>query len=199
MRSVAPLALILALGLGSCGGSAEPQAADTPASADADSAQVGKNAGPQKPEGSKPTIGAFEGPVEEYMPAVVTCLQEAGWDAIYRPEDDSISVPSVTFEQRKAFSRARRNCDVELGVPEEEPPMTKDEIGEVYDYYTTTLTACIQDHGYPVNDPPSRDTYISGYYESAGWSPYNTVPEQLSEAEWLQLNVDCPQDIEDAR
>ncbi len=140
----------------------------------------------------------FAGTGEEYDAAVVTCLTAAGWDAV--ANQYGVSVPSVTVDQREEFERARDACDRQIGKLPPEPNKTKAEIGELYDYFVTTAAECVRDHGYRVDDPPSRDTYIEDYYTAdVLWSIYGAVPDDMSQQDWETLNRDCPQDPEDAR
>jgi hypothetical protein len=188
----AALALLLSGALGAC--TASPNAPPQGSAG----LQSGGGVSTGEIDASGRTVKWFEGTGEEYDAAVVTCLTAAGWDAV--ANQYGVSVPSVTVDQREEFERARDACDRQIGKLPPEPNKTKAEIGELYDYFVTTAAECVRDHGYRVDDPPSRDTYIEDYYTAdVLWSIYGAVPDDMSQQDWETLNRDCPQDPEDAR
>lgn len=155
--------------------------------------------GAQKP--SAPATPVFEGTEDEWLLARADCLTAAGWDAEADVQLDSISVPSVTFEQRKAFKQAEAACSRSVGDLPTEPPHSAEELEKIYDYFVEELTPCLTKRGYQVEDPPSRDTFIESYYDPTAegvWIPYDHV-DPPSQEEWREIQLQCPQDPDDVR
>lgn len=141
--------------------------------------------------------GMFPGTEDEWIVAMVDCLNAAGWDAEPDFVQHGFRVPSVTSEQSEEFLRVRDGCEREIGQLPEEPPLTAAQIGDLYDYFVNQLTPCLTSRGYQVDAPPSRDAFVENYYKG-GWHPYLNV-DPPSQEEWEEINRECPQDPDDAR
>jgi hypothetical protein len=141
--------------------------------------------------------GPFEGTEDAWILAMVDCLNAAGWDAEPNRLHHGFNVPSVTLERSEEFLKVRNGCEGTIGKLPEEPPMTGEEISELYGYYVEDLTPCLTRRGYRVDDPPSRDVFVKNYYEGV-WSPYLNV-DPPTESEWDEINRECPQDPDDVR
>lgn len=151
------------------------------------------------PEGAEPVsknAGEFEGTGDEYLAALATCLTDAGWKAVVKP-DGGLAVDSVAADQREAFMAAKDGCQQSLGLPPQDSPLTPEEIGRIYDYFVGDLTRCVVRLGYAVGQPPSRETFIANYYAADVdlWSPYDVpaASPDVSEEDWMSLNAECPQ------
>lgn len=165
-------------------------------------AACSSDSGGPKEEASSQSTAARPTTGDEYLSALAGCLNDAGWDAVIE-RDGGMSVDSVTAEQRTAFMAAQDSCKKELGPPPQEAPLTDSEIGRIYDYYVGELTDCVVGLGYPVGEPPSRESFVANYYapDAGLWSPYDVPAASLttSEEDWMQLNEKCPQGAPESR
>ncbi len=90
-----------------------------------------------------------------------------------------------------AFREAMIACEeasYEIGLIARPQPPDEDALAAWYDAFMLTYQ-CMEDQGYPVSPPPSRDLYV----ESGGsiWHPYQELaPTQVPEVEEV-----CPQDL----
>jgi hypothetical protein len=119
------------------------------------------------------------------------CLADRGFP--------SESVPSasgglwrapIAEDQAEAFRLASEECLIESGLLTGEPiqPPSSEYLSAYYDFLLE-LAQCVEAQGYPVRDPPSRETFIES--EGAIWHPYEQVG--ASEEDFLQLEEACPQ------
>jgi hypothetical protein len=117
------------------------------------------------------------------------CLAEKGWTVEVSADG------GITFEgpdeQLEPYREAKSSCMDELGFARPEaPPITLEMLEAAYAMQVDTLQ-CLRDEGYDeLSDPPSLQSYIDA---NAQWTPYAELPLQISEEDWMQLQVACPQ------
>ncbi|MCI4656270.1 hypothetical protein [Cryobacterium zhongshanensis] len=70
-------------------------------------------------------------------------------------------------------------------------PLNDSQITYIYDYQTQVLTPCLEDAGYAVDTPPSREDFLARYRSDGGsWFPYEHVTgSDLA----ISITVQCPQ------
>lgn len=133
--------------------------------------------------------------------ALAACLRESGWpDA--RVAGDGIAIPSMTAAQADDLRVAREACGAEMGSAPNDVPLTQDRAREIYAHQLQTVM-CLQNQGYAfTTSPPSEEVFVAsllalaernGLVEEAPWSPYEDLPEGLSQDEWDEVNERCPQ------
>ncbi len=122
----------------------------------------------------------------EHLTFMETCIESAGFDV--EIEDGGIQ---VRLGAQESFYRdVQTQCEadaVQRGLVAEQAPPDDRELAAWYDGYMLTYD-CMVREGYPVNPPPSRDSYI----ESGGqnWHPYELLRGDPSAIEAV-----CPQDL----
>ncbi|MCY7287328.1 MAG: hypothetical protein LH624_03530, partial [Cryobacterium sp.] len=121
------------------------------------------------------------------------CIQALGFDADV-DVSGNLTMGPIADAQLNAREVARFTCAVQYPIdPMYYIPLNDAQVSYLYDYFKNDLTRCITDHGYQVNDPPSRQTFVSNYADNGGgWSPFDVVPA-MSEADWAALNLECKQ------
>ena len=88
------------------------------------------------------------------------CLREAGFRA--QMAGDGLDIWDPPPEQRAAFEEAIQACEAEAGPVPGGDPMTREELGTLYDLQLQARE-CLLAGGYPVTDPSSREIFISLY------------------------------------
>lgn len=88
------------------------------------------------------------------------CLREAGFRA--QMAGDGLDIWDPPPEQRAAFDEAIHACEAEAGPVPGGDPMTREELGTLYDLQLQARE-CLLAGGYPVTDPSSREIFISLY------------------------------------
>lgn len=137
-----------------------------------------------------PSIGIFPGTVDEYLPALVDCLRQAGWQ-VQVTADGGLKA-DFSAEQRSAFIAAEAACAASLGEPPTFAPVTEAEMRARYEFLVHARE-CLIGLGYTVGEPPSVDEYVDAYW-TRPWTPFSEVNTQTtSESEWNQVNEVCTQ------
>jgi hypothetical protein len=138
-----------------------------------------------------PTASTFSGPLDEYLPRLADCLQDAGWD-VTLDDQNGLSV-GVTAAQREAFQAARDRCVASLGEPPTPAPLSEQQIRARYDYLVEARQ-CLLRLGYTISEPPSVEQFLDTYVSSsAPWSPYNELADETTQGQWEQATAACPQ------
>ncbi len=112
---------------------------------------------------------------EDHLLFLAECLQDHGFIAEIDLRDRSIAVGPP--EQSEAASRAMEDCmqaAIDQGVVVGPPEISDENLRVWYAAYQITQS-CLIEHGYPVVDPPSLDSYVEA--RGTNWHPYDAVPE----------------------
>jgi hypothetical protein len=118
---------------------------------------------------------------------VVNCLNGEGFSAsVYQDLSVKIDVPE---EQMGAFAAVEDACwqAADERYPAAPPPTAE----QLYDLYLEAA-ACLEAEGYPIPEPPTRDSWVDAYPGRVLWHPHSFVPN-VGEETWLRLNRVCPQ------
>lgn len=139
--------------------------------------------------GSRPPVDV--GRQLSYLDFLAQCLEEQGIAAEVDREATELIVPDA--HQQEAVVAAMEGCRAqarEEGVfPEVE--LTREDLQRVYEQLVAAED-CLEQLGYSIQDPPSRDSFIESY--EAGeepWHPYLYLPD-LSPTQIDELTVACP-------
>ncbi len=129
--------------------------------------------------------------LDEWGPAQVDCLQEAGFDVSPTPDGDGVRFPEVTEPGLVAsLNEARYRCELEYPVElKYVTPLSNAQLEAVYEYRTGDLIECLEEEGFRVaSDAPSETVFI----ESGGaWSPYGSISSSTTDI--AQVRDRCPE------
>lgn len=150
------------------------------------------------PDAVKPDVDV----VREITPsergsAMATCLSAAGYEGTIVQPDGSIGFALAPEGQEEAQAIATYICHAQYPVSEKYlRPLTPQQFGELYDYWTGELAKCLADHGFEASEePPSRERYIQEN-TSLSWNPFNGMYEAMGEEEYFTIAAACPRDPE---
>lgn len=127
---------------------------------------------------------------EEVDAAMVRCLQDAGYSArLSDAPDGGVEWESADEDaQAEVTYQACIDSLVDDGVLAPPEVLSDAELEDLYDH-EVDLVACLEDEGYAMPSPPSREAFV----ESRGeWRAYLVLPD-VSNEEFERLNVVCPQ------
>ncbi len=82
-------------------------------------------------------------------------------------------------------------CPEQVGGAPSTPPLTDERLSKLYDFLLDQRD-CLIAEGYSIAEPPSRETFISGYTSGSPWIPYTELPV-LGAEEFFELEKKCPQ------
>lgn len=129
------------------------------------------------------------GSVDHYR-FLVRCIRSQGFAVDWEPGDDGYVVHGGS--QQEAASAASERCRrraVEIGLVSGESRPADDVLRLWYRAYVEVGYPCMVEHGYPVNDPPSMETWLQQYPNT--WSLYAALsPTMVADVE-----PTCPQDV----
>ena len=112
------------------------------------------------------------------------------------PEQDGITLASLTPDQQGAFDASRAQCITEVGDALQAEPPSREEVVAMYDHMVATAS-CLTDLGYLVSSPVSEAAWVDDYLAGRPpWSPYLDLPDDLPAAEWQRVNAQCPQTLQ---
>lgn len=109
-------------------------------------------------QGAQAKQSKFDGAISQWVDKLVTCLQADGWDVKAAPTGDGI-IPKVTAAQQTAYDASHKRCIKKLGDPPGSGGLSEAEL-KVYYAWGKKTVACLRDHGWPAEDPPSFETYV---------------------------------------
>jgi hypothetical protein len=121
------------------------------------------------------------------------CLREEGFPDVTVTPDGALSITGIPPEQEEALAVVRYVCEIRYRIDEEYTgALEKEELIELYEYYTQDLVPCLQANSYTAPDAPSVTTFVETYGSPTTWSPYSAVQVSSNEA-WYEINETCPQ------
>lgn len=131
--------------------------------------------------------------LEEWAEVQAACLMDLGFE-VSTTGDGGIVSDTVPPDQAEPYAVAQYRCEARYPVdPRFVAPLTRDEVGELYDYWTGELTACLESSGQFVEPAPSRAKFVDEYLDAGPtWSPYSAVRESAGQT-WQEINEECPQ------
>lgn len=134
--------------------------------------------------------GDASSPIFEAQETLAVCMQDLGWEVEVLADGRIDS--SYPTTQRDAFEADYDECTQLAGLDEPLPPLTQEEAAE---YFEALLAAaeCLEDLGYSVADPPSRELAIEELQKEIidlGWDPYDSA--KSSEDSMTEAYTECP-------
>lgn len=171
MRTVPSLlalsALLLAAGCGS-GGTAAPASLSAPAAA----------------------AGSDLVTNEQRTMALISCMEEAGWDPEFDPRDQSMSMEFPT-EQEAQAEADRVACETDLGL--DTPVELDDEQLSALYAQEVASAECLRAEGVDVPEAPSEEVWRGSRTSESAWDPYMAL-SQRGEEEYYRLLEACPRE-----
>lgn len=175
-------------------------ALDTPESGRSDESAAGQSEGSNSgSESGQVKSAKFDGTISEWVNKLVTCLQADGWDVRVAPTGDGI-IPKVPKAQQVPYEAAKRRCMKKLGDPPGSGDLSEAELKALYAWGNQTV-ACLREHGWPAEDPPSYETYVEQvthaheYLKEHGtlWGAMSRVVEDPSLVKIIEtIQETCP-------
>lgn len=186
------MVVAVALALTGCASNAKDDAA-SPAPAPTEAASS-----PSAPSSAAPTSIAtpaaapMHDTMESWLTAVQSCMAAEGWEVTVDLPQNGIGA-NPPPSQMEVFRGALKACMQESGTSPNQIPVTPESAADYYDHMLVTKD-CLEARGITASEPPSKATFMDDYLAGrAPWSPYADVPKDLTEAEWEDLNLECPQ------
>lgn len=125
----------------------------------------------------------------EWDRVFVECMAEQGY---HRQADGSW--PGIPVEQKDAFNTAVYVCHGSYPPPTVySQPWDEGQKRAMYRYTVDSLVPCLQEQGYPVDQEPSEEVFISSW-DTQPWVPYTHLDlSALSQVQFEDLTRTCPQ------
>lgn len=124
---------------------------------------------------------------EELTTAIPACMREKGYGV--SPDGTYAAIPDA---QMSVFNADMYACYAAYPViPRYTDRLTDENIGNVYDWMISTEIPCLEAEGYPIDDVPSRATFISDYWGATPFFPYAQL--RLSVSEQAKVEAVCAQ------
>ncbi len=141
------------------------------------------------PDATRPDANYIRTPDQDaYMATIVDCLSDEGVEATLALNGGGYEFVDEYTEQ---VAVAEYICNVMYPAdPSWYPIATKDQIGQIYDYFVTELTPCLEREGHAIDAPPSRQFFVDNW-PHAGWNPYFSV-DTSDPARTTILEEKCP-------
>jgi hypothetical protein len=134
-------------------------------------------------------------PSEDYASNMVACMTEKGWDVEENWEGGFDSPRGGLLPgQVQQFNSDTDECESRFGYDLPAPPLTQEEVEQLYDVLTGPVTECVEALGYSVPDPPSRQAYVEHLIGGglADWHPYYVTDESMAAYEKIRRNCPVP-------
>lgn len=123
---------------------------------------------------------------EEYALTLIGCLREEGFPADFTSDGTGVDTSSVPAEQASALELASYTCSARYSVdPRYSTPFNDEQLGILYDYLVESYVPCVEELGYDISDPPTREVFAATA-AAEGWFPQAEIASMngdLSEAE----------------
>ena len=123
-------------------------------------------------------------PWDEVTALELACLRDHGVSVA--PSGPTGIVYTGPIEQAPLWEAYFDACEAGLNVPDESTT-TPAGIESVYEFWLDQAD-CLRALGYPIPDPPSRETFVENY-PTVDWVPYRFVPS----VEIPAAEESCPQ------
>lgn len=137
--------------------------------------------------GGRPaTYEEYDALFADWAPRYVACARQYGADA--RVTGNGISSPFA--EGRVVQDGLDAECLKQVGPPPQAPELTDAFLRGLYQLFVEQA-ACLAENGYPIPDPPSRDSWVESYGGDS-WNPLGEV-DRLYSADWDAAARLCPQ------
>ncbi|MDO8122566.1 hypothetical protein Q6346_14745 [Isoptericola sp. b490] len=193
MRAWWPVVVAISALLGGCSPAASATTTSIPTTsdsatpdtgADVDAARAATLAQLADAYGLKnpPTVAVVrEVTPDEFAQVQADCMTQFGF-----PQDASGGY-SVPNDQAEALHLAIYKCTAMFPTAAKySVPLDEQQLELVYDYYVNTLVPCLKAHGSPVDQPPSKQTFLGTIGTADEYSPYASVTGDESQLQALQ-------------
>lgn len=120
----------------------------------------------------------------EHLGYLVTCVESAGFD-VEISDGGLLAKPGSQESHYRTALAACEEAAIASGLVRPLEPPDEAELSAWYDAFMLSYE-CLVREGYPVSEPPSRDSYIES--DGRNWHPYDRISG--SDVESL-----CPQDL----
>jgi hypothetical protein len=141
----------------------------------------------------RPTV-AIERIIEqdEWAPVMAECLSGEGFADVVTAPDGTFSYDGPA-SQTQAYDRAVYVCTARFPINGKYyRPLSSAQLTKLYAFYVDEQTACLEENGYSVGDPPSLAQFLETVGTPRGWAPYSSV-SYSTQSEWERINAACPQ------
>jgi hypothetical protein len=120
-------------------------------------------------------------------------MNESGFEAEAQP--NGMLAVNQDSTQEMARDIAQWSCMVMYPLEEKYTrPFDERQLQALYEYQTTTLTACLQAAGVDVSAAPSIEVFEQTWQTSDQWSPYLGVADSgMTMDQIYELNANCPE------
>lgn len=139
------------------------------------------------PGSSRPTVG-FVGYIDDYSvpEPIVECLRSQGVDATLTADGKSWTITGSPDEASEVGIYVCNSTFPDRPTP----GLTDEQIGYLFDYLTTYRVPCLEQAGFQVDKPPTRQAFIESW-PAVGWypSPYSGIPDPTVLAD---VEAQCP-------
>lgn len=124
---------------------------------------------------------------------ILDCLTALELEGVDLGSDGSWSLSSSDPELLRVLERAQWECaaryPVDPGSPDHAFTLSDEQAQYLWSYYTTRLIPCIEAHGFPLTQIPSREEYLSQRW----WTPYFAMSQSpISPRDLAMLDALCP-------
>lgn len=128
--------------------------------------------------------------IDEYNKVWATCLQGKGWNVTANSDGGIEFPPDFPQSQMSAYRYDEFVCRAKYTEdPKYVQPLSKAQLGLLYEYYTQWLIPCLESQGVGISPPPTREKFISDGVTH--WDPY-TYAVGGPKARFDRLVSTCP-------
>lgn len=140
-------------------------------------------------EGTRPI---FDGTKREWLYAYAGCMEDGGFAVKVNEEQGNFDSVDLPPEQYDAWNSHMEKCGQAVGNPKFEE-LTDAQVRAHFDDYLVTAT-CLEELGYEISEPPSRESWVKSWDTALIWSPYREASDVIDDpSEWERVNQECPQ------
>lgn len=176
----------MALAAAGCSGDEPPSELDAlPTTA----APATASPSPSVDEQIRPT---FEGTEREWLYALADCVEEGGFAVLIDEDEGSLAAANLPSEQTDAWNSHTEKCMMEVGEIRREE-LSEDQVRALFKDYLAAAD-CLENLGYEISDPPSRESWVKSWYTGINWLPHGEAGRAAeTPAEWERIQEECPQ------
>ncbi|WP_199042536.1 hypothetical protein [Glycomyces salinus] len=135
---------------------------------------------------------SYAPPASQWPEDMENCLTDLGWD-VEIGSDGRISIRQLPNEQVDQYNEDMRQCESQYGYDLPREPISAEQAEEIWDRFLDAAT-CIENLGYAVEDPPSRESAIEALQQvpiDLGWDPMQQVKLTGSDSDLDQAYSEC--------